>query len=51
MQYLVVNEGGQGQEIEEIRKESPDIGVAIFPQAFVIKAVYLRDLSTLVIST
>ena len=40
---MVVNEGGQGQKVEEIGKEPPDVGVAVFSKTFVIEAVYLTS--------
>lgn len=43
--YLVIDECSQRKEVEEICKASPNIGVAIFAQAFVVEPVYLRDLS------
>ena len=48
---LVVNQGGQGQVVKEVGKELPDVGVAVFPQALVVKAVDLSDLTRLVVST
>ena len=49
--HLVVNEGSEGQEIEEIREEPPDVGIPVFPQAFVVEAVHLCDLSRFVVSS
>ena len=48
--YLVVYEGGKGKEVEEVGEEAPDIGVAVFSKAFIVKAIYLGDLSWFVIA-
>lgn len=48
---LVVNEGCEGEVVEEVGKVLPDIGVAVFAQAFVVEAVDLGDLARLVIAT
>jgi hypothetical protein len=48
--YLVINEGGERKEVEQVCEESPDIGVAVFSETFVVKAINLRDLSRLVVS-
>ena len=47
----VFNNSGEGQEIKERGEVLPDIGVSIFSQALVVKAVYLSDLLALVISS
>ena len=48
---LVVDKSGEGKVVEEIGKVFPDIGVAIFSEAFIIEPVDLCDLSRLVVST
>jgi hypothetical protein len=48
--YLVINEGGEGEEIEEVGEESPDVGVSIFAKAFIVEPINLRDLPGLVVS-
>ena len=48
--HLVLNQSGQGEVVEEVGEVSPDVRVAIFPQALVIEAVNLCDLSRFVIS-
>lgn len=48
---LVVDERGQGEVVEEVCEILPDIRVAIFPEAFVVEAIYLCDLPAFVIST
>ena len=50
MAHLIVNESGEGKVIKKIGEEAPNIGVAVFSKTFVVKAVYLRDLSRLVVS-
>jgi len=49
-EYLVVDEGSEREVIEQVCEELPDICVAIFAQALVVEAIYLRDLAGLVIS-
>ena len=47
---LVVDEGRQGQVVEEVGEEFPDVGVAVFAQALVVEAVDLRDLAGFVVA-
>ena len=47
---LVVDERGQGQVVEEIGEEFPHVGVAVFAQAFIVKAVDLSDLARFVVA-
>jgi len=49
--YLVINESSKGKEIEEVCEDSPDVGIAVFAQTFIIKAVYLSNLPRLMVST
>lgn len=42
---LVVDEGGEGEVVEEVGKILPDIGVAVLAQALVVEAVDLGDLT------
>jgi hypothetical protein len=42
---LFLYEGSKGKEVEEVGEEAPDIGVAVFSKAFIVKAIYLGDLS------
>lgn len=37
--YLVLNKSSEGKVIKQICEELPDIGIAILPQALVIKAI------------
>ena len=48
---LVVDQGGEGEVIEQIREVFPDICVSVLAKAFVVEAVHLGDLSRLVVST
>jgi hypothetical protein len=48
---LVVDEGGQGEVIEEVSEVLPYAGVAILAETFIVEAVDLRDLAGFVIST
>jgi hypothetical protein len=47
---LVVDEGREGEVVEEIGEVLPDVRVAVFAQAFVIEAVDLGDLAGLVVA-
>lgn len=48
---LVVDKGGQGKIIKQVRKVLPDIGIAILAEALVVESVDLCDLAGLVVST
>lgn len=47
---LVVDEGGEGEVVEQVGKVLPDIGVAVLAEAFVVEAVDLGDLARLMVS-
>lgn len=47
---LVFDQGRQGEVIKEIGEVFPDVGVAVFAQNLVVKAVYLGNLPRLVVS-
>lgn len=47
----VFDEGGEGEVVEEVSKEFPYIGTAVFADAFVVKAVNLSNLSALVVAS
>ena len=47
---LVVDEGGEGEVVEEIGEVFPDVGVAVLAQALVVEAVHLRDLARFVVA-
>ena len=46
---LIVDEGGEGEVIEEVGEEFPDVGVAVFTQTFVVETVNLSNLTRFVI--
>ena len=50
MTHLGLDEGGEGEEIEEVGKVAPYVRITIFAQAFIVEAVYLRDLPAFVVS-
>lgn len=47
--HLRVYQGCEGEIIEQVCEVLPNIGVTIFPEALVIEAVHLCDLSALVV--
>ena len=47
---LILDEGCEREVVEQISKVSPHVRVAVFPQAFVVEAVHLRDLPRLVVA-
>lgn len=47
---LVLDEGGEGEEVEEVGEVLPDVGVAVLAEALVVEAVDLRDLPRLVVA-
>lgn len=47
--YLVFDERGEGEEIEEIGEVPPHVGVAVLAQALVVEPVHLSNLSALVV--
>lgn len=46
---LVVDECSEGEIVEEVGEVFPDISIAVFSQTFVVKAIDLGNLSTLVV--
>jgi hypothetical protein len=46
---LIVNERCEREEVEQVGKEAPHIGIPVFSEALVVETVYLGDLPTLVI--
>lgn len=48
---LAVNQCGQGKIVEKIGKVFPDIGIAIFPETFIVEAIDLSDLSRFVVTS
>lgn len=47
---LVVDQGGQGEVVEKVGEVLPDIGIAVFAQAFVVEPVHLGNLTRLVVA-
>ena len=47
----VLHHRRQGEEVEQVGEESPDLGTAVLPQTLVIEPVHLGDLSALVVSS
>lgn len=47
---LVLDQGGKRQVIEQVCEVLPDVGIAVFAEAFVVEAVDLGDLAGLVVS-
>jgi len=47
---LVVDEGRQRQEVEQVCEVLPHVGVAVLAQALIVEAVNLRDLARLVVA-
>jgi hypothetical protein len=48
---LIIDQSSEGKVIEEVGKVLPHIGIAVFPKAFVVKAVDLGNLTRFMIST
>ena len=48
---LVLDDRCQGQVIKEFCELFPDIRVSVLSQALIIKTIYLRDLSALVVTS
>lgn len=47
--YLGVDQRCEREVVEQVREVLPHVGVAVFPEAFVVEAVHLRDLPALVV--
>lgn len=47
---LVVDEGSEGKEVEEVGEVLPHVRVAVLAQALVVEAVDLGDLAGLVVT-
>lgn len=47
---LVLDESGEGEEVEEVGEVLPDVGVAVLAETLVVEAVDLRDLARLVVA-
>lgn len=48
---LVVDEGGEGEVVEQIGEVLPNVCVTVLSEALVVEAVYLGDLAGLVVTT
>ena len=48
---LVLDQGGQGEEVKEVGEVLPHVGIAVLSKTFVVKPINLGDLSGLVVST
>jgi hypothetical protein len=48
---LIFNHSCEWQVVEEFCELFPDVCVAVLPQTFIIKSVYLGDLSALVVAS
>ena len=48
---MAFDEGGKGEVVKEVGEIPPDVGVTVFPEAFVIKTIYLRNLSTFMVAS
>ncbi len=51
MTCLSVDEGGQGEVVEKVGEETPDVSVPVFAETFVVEAVNLGDLPGLVVAS
>ena len=49
-EYLVVDDDGEGEEVEHVGEVVPDVGVAVFAVAFGVEAVGLGDATGLVVA-
>ena len=50
MTYLIFDEGGEGEVVEEVGEVSPYVCVAVLAEAFVVETIHLRDLPRFVVS-
>jgi hypothetical protein len=48
---LVLDESGERKVVEKVGEVFPDIGIAVFAQALVVKPIHLCDLTGLVVSS
>lgn len=44
------HDGRHGEVVEGVREVLPDVGIAVFSKALIVKSIYLRNLATLVIA-
>ena len=50
MTYLIFDESGEGEVVEEVGEVSPYVCVAVLAEAFVVETIHLRDLPRFVVS-
>ena len=50
MTYLIFDESGEGEVVEEVGEVSPYVCVAVLAEALVVEAVDLCDLARLVVA-
>lgn len=48
---MVVDKGGEGEEVKEIGEESPNIGVPVFSETLIIESIHLGDLPRLMVAS
>lgn len=48
---LVLDQSGQGKVIEKIGEILPDVGIAVFSQALIVKSIHLCNLAGFVVSS
>lgn len=48
---LVFNKSGKGEVVEEVSEIFPNVGVAVFAQAFVVESIHLCDLARFMVSS
>ncbi len=41
--YLIFNDSAERQVVENFRAIAPDIDASILPQAFIVKAIHLKE--------
>jgi len=49
--YLIIDERGEREEVEQVGEVPPYVGVAVFAQTLVVEAVDLRNLPRLVVTS
>lgn len=48
---LIIDQGSEGEVIEEVGEVFPDIRIAILPEALIVEAIDLSDLAGFVVAT
>lgn len=48
---MVVDKGGEGEEVEQVGKESPYIGVPVFSETLIVESIHLGDLPRLMVAS